>query len=189
MAAGAELAEALVAAVRARLVAAEVDSQRHAASSQEARRAADAALAALRESEERATSLAHALSERADAEQHLREKLDAARTGVQEVQLAQTRNASEAQALEREQARGREERRAAEARTEAAREAIAAVLPQARGLGAGRALGEAVLGWTRENGFASAVTDWRATNLLSSRTWPRLGFRPSFLRLHRRLGY
>ena len=35
----------------------------------------------------------------------------------------------------------------------------------------------------------SAVTDWRATNLLSSRTWPRLGYRPSFLRLHRHLGY
>jgi ribosomal protein S18 acetylase RimI-like enzyme len=66
---------------------------------------------------------------------------------------------------------------------------FAAVLPEARGLGAGRALGDAVLAWTAESGFTSAVTDWRATNLLSSRTWPRLGFRPSFLRLHRRLGY
>ena len=66
---------------------------------------------------------------------------------------------------------------------------FAAVLPEARGLGAGRAVGEAVLAWTAEIGFTSAVTDWRATNLLSSRTWPRLGFRPSFLRLHRRLGY
>ena len=66
---------------------------------------------------------------------------------------------------------------------------FAVVLPEARGLGAGRALGEAVLAWTAESGFTSAVADWRATNLLSSRTWPRLGFRPSFLRLHRRLGY
>jgi len=66
---------------------------------------------------------------------------------------------------------------------------FAAVLPEARGLGAGRALGEAVLAWTSAEGFTSAVTDWRATNLLSSRTWPRLGFRPSFLRLHRHLGY
>ena len=66
---------------------------------------------------------------------------------------------------------------------------FAAVLPAARGLGAGRALGEAVLTWTRDEGFTSAATDWRATNLLSSRTWPRLGFRPTFLRLHRRLGY
>lgn len=66
---------------------------------------------------------------------------------------------------------------------------FAAVLPDARGLGAGRALGEAVLAWTRDEGFTSAATDWRATNLLSSRTWPRLGFRPTFLRLHRRLGH
>lgn len=66
---------------------------------------------------------------------------------------------------------------------------FAAVLPEARGLGAGRALGEAVLAWTAAEDFTSAVTDWRATNLLSSRTWPRLGYRPSFLRLHRRLGY
>jgi GNAT superfamily N-acetyltransferase len=66
---------------------------------------------------------------------------------------------------------------------------FAAVLPSARGLGAGRALGESVLAWTRDEGFTSAATDWRATNLLSSRTWPRLGFRPTFLRLHRRLGY
>src|SRR4029077_15099922 len=66
---------------------------------------------------------------------------------------------------------------------------FAAVLPDARGLGAGRALGEAVLAWTEEAGFTSAVTDWRVANLLSSRTWPRLGFRPAFARLHRRLGF
>jgi GNAT superfamily N-acetyltransferase len=66
---------------------------------------------------------------------------------------------------------------------------FAAVFPQARGLGAGRALGEAVLAWSRDSGYTSVATDWRATNLLSSRTWPRLGFRPTFLRLHRRLGY
>ncbi len=66
---------------------------------------------------------------------------------------------------------------------------FAAVLPAARGLGAGRALGEAVHDWAAAEGFTSLVTDWRATNLLSSRTWPRLGYRPTFLRLHRRLGY
>jgi GNAT superfamily N-acetyltransferase len=66
---------------------------------------------------------------------------------------------------------------------------FAAVLPEARGTGAGRALGEAVLGWAAENGYRSVVTDWRATNLLSSRTWPRLGFRPTFLRLHRLVGH
>lgn len=66
---------------------------------------------------------------------------------------------------------------------------FAAVLPEARGLGAGRALGEAVLAWSRERGFDSVVADWRTTNLHASRTWARLGFRPYFLRLHRLLGY
>ena len=66
---------------------------------------------------------------------------------------------------------------------------FAAVLPEARGLGAGRALGEAVQAWIAAEGFSSDVTDWRATNLLSSRAWPALGFRPSFLRLHRLLGH
>jgi GNAT superfamily N-acetyltransferase len=62
---------------------------------------------------------------------------------------------------------------------------FAAVLPEARGLGAGRALGEAVILWARDAGYPTIVTDWRETNLLSSRTWPRLGFRPTFRRLHR----
>ncbi len=66
---------------------------------------------------------------------------------------------------------------------------FAAVLAQARGRGVGRALGEAVVGWSHEQGHRSVVTDWRATNLLSSRTWPRLGFEPTFLRLHRVVGY
>ena len=66
---------------------------------------------------------------------------------------------------------------------------FAAVLPSARGSGAGRALGEAVLNWGIEAGHDCAVTDWRATNLLSSRTWPRLGYRESFVRMHRLIGH
>ena len=66
---------------------------------------------------------------------------------------------------------------------------FAAVFPEARGLGAGRALGEAVLAWCAEAGFSCVVTDWRVTNLLSSRAWPALGFRLTFLRLHRLIGY
>jgi GNAT superfamily N-acetyltransferase len=62
---------------------------------------------------------------------------------------------------------------------------FAAVLPEARGLGAGRALGEAVLIWARDGGHPTVVTDWRETNLLSSRAWPSLGFRPTFRRLFR----
>ncbi len=61
----------------------------------------------------------------------------------------------------------------------------AAVLPEARGLGAGRLLGEAVLDWARAEGWRTVVVDWRATNLTASRAWPRLGFVPTFLRLHR----
>jgi GNAT superfamily N-acetyltransferase len=66
---------------------------------------------------------------------------------------------------------------------------FAAVLPEARGTGAGRAVGEAVLGWAGEAGYRSVVTDWRVTNLLSSRAWPALGFRPTFFRLHRLVGH
>ena len=61
----------------------------------------------------------------------------------------------------------------------------AAVLPEARGSGAGLALTEAVYGWCRERGYATVVVDWRVTNLLSSRFWPARGFRTSFYRLYR----
>jgi GNAT superfamily N-acetyltransferase len=67
--------------------------------------------------------------------------------------------------------------------------AFAAVFPEARGAGAGRALGEAVLNWSAEVGYTSVVTDWRVTNLLSSRAWPRLGFVQTFHRLHRLIGH
>ena len=63
--------------------------------------------------------------------------------------------------------------------------AYAAVLPDARGLGAGRALGEAVLAWSRDQGFRSIATDWRSTNLEADRAWRGMGFRPTFRRLHR----
>jgi GNAT superfamily N-acetyltransferase len=66
---------------------------------------------------------------------------------------------------------------------------FAAVFPHARGTGAGRALGQAIIGWATDAGYTSIVTDWRSANLLSSRTWPHLGFTPTFLRLHRHIGY
>ncbi len=67
--------------------------------------------------------------------------------------------------------------------------AYAAVFPAARGMGAGRALGEAVLNWSAEAGYDCIATDWRVTNLLSSRAWPSLGFVQTFHRLHRMLGH
>jgi GNAT superfamily N-acetyltransferase len=65
--------------------------------------------------------------------------------------------------------------------------AWAGTLPEARGTGAGVALTAASFAWARERGYRAIVTDWRVTNLLSSRFWTRRGFRPTFLRLHRLL--
>lgn len=62
---------------------------------------------------------------------------------------------------------------------------FAATIPEARGLGAGLALTNAGLDWAREKGYPVVVTDWRETNLLSSRFWPARGFRRTFLRLYR----
>ncbi|HJP90013.1 MAG TPA: GNAT family N-acetyltransferase [Candidatus Limnocylindrales bacterium] len=61
----------------------------------------------------------------------------------------------------------------------------AAVLPEARGLGAGKALGETVLAWARDAGYSVIATDWRSTNLQADRSWRGLGFRPTFRRMHR----
>jgi len=68
---------------------------------------------------------------------------------------------------------------------DAAHLGFAAVLEDARGAGVGKALGTTVLDWAAAEGYRSVVTDWRATNLLASRTWPQLGWRPTFLRLFR----
>jgi predicted N-acetyltransferase YhbS len=65
--------------------------------------------------------------------------------------------------------------------------ANASTFPAERGSGAGRALTEHVLHWAHEHGYPSMTTDWRMTNLLASRFWPRRGFRETFLRLYRAL--
>jgi GNAT superfamily N-acetyltransferase len=61
----------------------------------------------------------------------------------------------------------------------------ASTFPEERGTGVGRALTAHVIRWAHENGYPTMVTDWRMTNMLASRFWPKRGFRPSFLRLHR----
>jgi len=63
----------------------------------------------------------------------------------------------------------------------------AATRPDVRGSGAGVALTEASFAWARERGHETMVTDWRVTNLLSSRFWPARGFRTTFLRLYRHI--
>jgi GNAT superfamily N-acetyltransferase len=60
--------------------------------------------------------------------------------------------------------------------------------PEVRGSGAGVALTDASFAWARTHGYETMVSDWRVTNLLASRFWPRRGFRTSFLRLHRWIG-
>lgn len=63
--------------------------------------------------------------------------------------------------------------------------AHAATDPAVRGSGVGLALTAHIVDWAHEQGFRSITTDWRSVNLLSSRFWPRRGFRPTYLRLYR----
>jgi ribosomal protein S18 acetylase RimI-like enzyme len=62
---------------------------------------------------------------------------------------------------------------------------VAGTRPDARGGGIGVALVEHALHEAQRAGFETVELDWRATNLLASRFWPRRGFRPTRLRLRR----
>jgi len=62
---------------------------------------------------------------------------------------------------------------------------FAATLEDVRGQGVGLALAHYALNWAAEHGCDSLTVDWRMVNLLSSRFWPRRGFRPQYLRLYR----
>jgi GNAT superfamily N-acetyltransferase len=63
--------------------------------------------------------------------------------------------------------------------------AFAATRDEVRGAGAGLALYAHGMNWAHEHGYRSMTVDWRSVNLLSSRFWPRRGFRPQYLRLYR----
>jgi GNAT superfamily N-acetyltransferase len=63
----------------------------------------------------------------------------------------------------------------------------ASTFPDERGGGVGRALTAHVIAWAHANGYPTMVTDWRMTNMLASRFWPKRGFRETFLRLYRAL--
>lgn len=65
--------------------------------------------------------------------------------------------------------------------------AIAATREEEQGRGVGRALTAHGLAAAQTDGYTHCITDWRVTNLLSSRFWPRQGFRPVAYRLSRRL--
>ncbi len=62
---------------------------------------------------------------------------------------------------------------------------VAATRSDARGAGLGVALVEDALHQAHLAGFETVELDWRSTNLLASRFWPRRGFRPTHLRLRR----
>ena len=62
---------------------------------------------------------------------------------------------------------------------------VEGTVPAARGRGIGVALAEHALHRAHLEGYASIELDWRSTNLLSSRFWPRRGFVPTHLRLRR----
>jgi len=64
----------------------------------------------------------------------------------------------------------------------------AATAPDARGLGAGRALTETFMVWARDAGYEWLVTDWRSTNIEANRTWRAMGFVSMFDRVHRLIG-
>jgi GNAT superfamily N-acetyltransferase len=60
-----------------------------------------------------------------------------------------------------------------------------ATLDDVRGTGVGLALTHHALNWAHGRGYGSMTTDWRSVNLLSSRYWPKRGFRPQYIRLYR----
>ena len=62
---------------------------------------------------------------------------------------------------------------------------VAATRPDARSAGLGTALAEHALHEAHLAGFETVELDWRSTNLLASRFWPKRGFRATHLRLRR----
>jgi GNAT superfamily N-acetyltransferase len=64
---------------------------------------------------------------------------------------------------------------------------VAATHPDQRGRGVGSALTRVGLTDAAARGYTACVVDWRVTNLMSSRFWPRRGFQPAVYRLVRRV--
>ncbi len=65
--------------------------------------------------------------------------------------------------------------------------AVAGTREEERGKGIGTLLTKYGLAQAHSAGYRFCETDWRSTNLLSSRFWPRQGFRPAVYRLVRRI--
>jgi GNAT superfamily N-acetyltransferase len=65
--------------------------------------------------------------------------------------------------------------------------AATAVLPQARGSGAGTALVAAALEWARKRGHLAACLHFSTANMTSTSFWTGVGFTPAMVHLRRRL--
>lgn len=64
---------------------------------------------------------------------------------------------------------------------------VGGTVPSARGLGIGQTVVRHGLRHAREQGWQVCSSDWRMTNLLSSRFWPKQGFQPVAYRLFRQI--
>jgi GNAT superfamily N-acetyltransferase len=65
--------------------------------------------------------------------------------------------------------------------------AATAVLPQARGSGAGTALVDAAFEWARDRGHRAACLHFATANMTSMSFWTGVGFTPAMVHLRRRL--
>jgi chromosome segregation protein len=128
--AGAELAEALLDAARARWAALSQSAAKEAREVERSRTAADAAMAELKAAETEAARLAAEISRRAEAEQALRRAVDKQREHLTALRLDQARLETEVAAQARDVERVTAEQTAAEARRAAAVAELSRPIPE-----------------------------------------------------------
>ncbi len=128
--AGSELADALVAAARARLGGAARELAGSSGALERARFDADAALERLRIAEAASAEAALALASRQEHERAERAGLETARATVVELRLAESRAGSDVAAIDRELARAQAEQETLQQRMSAARLELAIAVPE-----------------------------------------------------------
>ncbi len=127
--AGAELAEAVLAAARARWLATAATARQEQDQLEHARAAADAALNELRTAEAEAAAVSAAIGRQAEVERAKRNALDEERARLAELRVSAARFDSEGASLARERARTQAERGAADQRAGAARRVLSGARP------------------------------------------------------------
>jgi chromosome segregation protein len=128
--AGSELAEALVAAARARWVGSSRNASEQQKALDAARGEADAAMAQLRSAEELGERLSTQMGERADHERTRRAELDDLRSATTVLRVDQARLLSELESAAAARSRLADARKAAEVRMREARRIVARPVPQ-----------------------------------------------------------